>query len=97
MLIVAGFIALLNVAVTSAVFGQKRVEPAGGVTAVTVGAVWGAAGSAAFGFRLGLQHPVAKPTNRSARNKILWLLCIRMPALFFSAQSPTYHIPNAGF
>ena len=37
-LIVAGFIAWLNVAVTRAVLGQTRVEPFGGVTEVTVGA-----------------------------------------------------------
>ena len=36
-LIVAGFIALLNVAVMMAVLGQTIVERSGGVTAVTVG------------------------------------------------------------
>jgi hypothetical protein len=36
-LIVAGFIAWLNVAVITAVLGQTRVEPFGGVTEVTVG------------------------------------------------------------
>jgi hypothetical protein len=37
-LIVAGFIGLLNVAVMTAVLGQTRVEPFGGVKEVTVGA-----------------------------------------------------------
>ena len=36
-LIVAGFIASLNVAVMTGVFGQTRVKPASGVTAITVG------------------------------------------------------------
>ena len=39
LLIVAGFIALLNVAVISAVSGHTGVEPFGGVTDVTVGGV----------------------------------------------------------
>jgi hypothetical protein len=38
-LIVAGFIAWLNVAVITAVLGQTRVELFGGVTEVTVGIV----------------------------------------------------------
>jgi hypothetical protein len=38
-LIVAGFIARLNVAVITAVLGQTRVEPFSGVTEVTVGIV----------------------------------------------------------
>ena len=37
-LMVTGFIAVLNVAVMTAVLGQVMVEPLGGVTAVTVGA-----------------------------------------------------------
>jgi hypothetical protein len=41
-LIVAGFIALLNVAVITAVLGQTGVGPFGGVTEVTVGAAHGA-------------------------------------------------------
>ena len=40
---VVGFIAWLNVAVIRAVLGQMRVEPFGGVTAVTVGGGQGAA------------------------------------------------------
>src|SRR5436305_6232478 len=42
--IVAGFMALLNVAVMTAVLGQTRVEPSGGVTDVTAGGVKGAPG-----------------------------------------------------
>jgi hypothetical protein len=41
-LIVAGFIVWLNVAVITAVLGQTRVEPFGGVTEVTVGGGHGA-------------------------------------------------------
>jgi hypothetical protein len=41
-LIVAGFIVWLNVAVITAVLGQTRVEPSGGVTKVTVGGGHGA-------------------------------------------------------
>ena len=43
-MIVAGFIALLNVAVITAELGEARVEPRGGVTEVTVGGVSGAPG-----------------------------------------------------
>jgi hypothetical protein len=42
-LIVVGFIAWLNVAVTRAVLAHTRVAPFGGVTAVTVGGGHGAA------------------------------------------------------
>ena len=42
MLIVAGFIVWLNVAVITAVLGQTRVEAFGGVTEVTVGGGHGA-------------------------------------------------------
>jgi hypothetical protein len=38
-LIVAGFIALLNVALITAMLGQTRVEPSGGVTEGTVGGI----------------------------------------------------------
>jgi hypothetical protein len=41
---VAGFIALLKVAVTTAVLGQTRVEASGGVTKVTLGGVRGSPG-----------------------------------------------------
>jgi len=41
---VAGFIALLNVAVMTAVLGQTRVEASGGVTDVTAGGVKGVLG-----------------------------------------------------
>jgi hypothetical protein len=48
-LIVAGFMLLLKVALTTAVFGQTRVEPSGGVRKVTVGGVNGSLGTPAFG------------------------------------------------
>jgi hypothetical protein len=43
-LIIAGFIALLKVAVITAVLGQTRVEASGGVTEVTTGGVRGSPG-----------------------------------------------------
>ena len=66
---VAGFIALLKVAVMTAVFGQARVEPSGGVTEVTVGGARGAPGLT--GFLSGSPHPVAKMSSRNAANQIV--------------------------
>jgi hypothetical protein len=61
---VVGFIALLNVAVTTAVLGQTRVEPLGGVTETTVG---GLKGEVAPGVPLSASlHPAATAANRNA-------------------------------
>jgi hypothetical protein len=88
---VAGFIALLKVALIMALLGQTPTVAFGGVTRFTVGAVCGAAGLPAFGLLLGLQHPAAKPSNMSsAANKILWLLCVHIVCLFFSAITAVY-------
>jgi hypothetical protein len=70
-LIVAGFIALLNVAVITAVLGQTRVEPSGGVTDVTAGGVKGSPGfevvpevvPAVLSLSL---HPAINPAERNA-------------------------------
>ena len=61
---VAGFIALLKVAVTTAGLGQTRVEASGGVTEVTVGGVNGSSGFPA----LVPQHPVRTTTSVNAKN-----------------------------
>jgi hypothetical protein len=58
-LIVAGFIALLNVAVTTAAFGQTSKLPFGGVTAVTVGGTTGLVPMTASG---GQPHPTVRTT-----------------------------------
>jgi hypothetical protein len=89
-LMVAGFIALLNVAVITAVLGQTRVEPLGGVARVTVGGVRGSPGFPAFGLLSGSPHPAVKLSNRSTVNQILRLLCVRIQCLFFSAQLLPY-------
>jgi hypothetical protein len=64
MLIVAGFIALLNVAVISPLLGQTPVEPASGVTAVTVGGVREGGGPPLL--ESGSPHPVIPTVNRNA-------------------------------
>ena len=62
--IVAGFIALLNVALTIATLGQTSVEPFGGVTEVTVGGVRGEPGPAFIAS--GSLHPAIPTANRNA-------------------------------
>src|SRR6476469_1722817 len=64
---VAGFIALLKVAVTTGVLGQTRVEASGGVTNVTVGEVKGSAGAPA-GFSSGSPQPVKRAASMNGRN-----------------------------
>jgi hypothetical protein len=62
-LIVAGFIALLNVAVTTAVLGHSRAEPFGGVTETTVG---GLKGEVAPGVPLSASlHPATMAASRN--------------------------------
>jgi hypothetical protein len=66
-LMVARFIALLNVAVITAVLGQTRVEASGGVTDVTVGGVDGSPGFVGVPavFVLAL-HPARTAAERNA-------------------------------
>jgi hypothetical protein len=69
--IVAGFIALLNVAVMTAVLGQTRVVPSSGVTEVTVGGVRGAVGFPAPAFLSGSLHPAIAMIDKTAEIQIL--------------------------
>jgi hypothetical protein len=85
-LMVAGFIALLNTAVIMVALGHTPTLPLTGVTRITVGGVWGAVGIPAFLLLFGLQHPAAKPSVSSARNKSLWFGCSRIHILFFSLR-----------
>jgi hypothetical protein len=63
LLIVAGFIATLKVAVTT-VLGQTPAAPLGGNSEVTVGGI-------RPGLAPGLQHPELKMSSRNAMNQIL--------------------------
>ena len=83
-LIVAGFIALLNVALITAELGQMRVAPFAGLTEVTVGGVSGLPGSPAF--VSGSPHPAIKTANRNAGIQILLTFNLRIS---FSS-SPSY-------
>ena len=79
-LIVAGCIARLNVAVTAAL-GQTPTAPARGTTE-TVGA-------ARAGLGPGLQHPAPKMSSRNAMNQIPWLLYLRMTVILLPPGSTT--------
>src|ERR1700721_2527546 len=83
---VAGFMSLLNVAVITAVFGQTRVEPSGGVTRVTVGGFRGPPGFPAPAFLSGSPHPAIRTANKNAGIHILRTVNLRMR---FSS-SPSY-------
>lgn len=83
-LIVAGFIALLNVAVIIATLGQTTVEPFGGVTEVTVGPDVGLPGPPVL--ESGSLHPAVTTANRNARIQILLIFDLRIS---FSS-SPKY-------
>ena len=77
-MIVAGFIALLNVAVITAELGEARVEPSGGVTEVTLGGVSGSLGLPAFAFLSKSRQPATKATNMNATNEIFPVLNLRI-------------------
>jgi hypothetical protein len=84
-LIVAGSIALLNVAlITGALGEQTRVEPLSGFTEVTVGGVRGLPGCPAF--LSASPHPAIKTANRNAGIQILLTFNLRIS---FSS-SPSY-------
>jgi hypothetical protein len=78
LLIVAGFIALLNVAVITVEANEATVEPSGGVTELTLGGVSGSPGFPAFAFLSKSAHPATKATNRSATNDIFPVLNLRI-------------------
>jgi hypothetical protein len=84
-LIVAGFIGLLNVAVITAVFGQTRIDPARGVTAVTAGGVSGSPGPPIPAFLSGSPQETITTANKNAGNKILNNLKFRIS--FFPSPS----------
>jgi hypothetical protein len=89
-LIVAGFIALLNVAVITAVLGQTRVEPSGGVTDVTAGGVKGSPGFEVVPAVLSLSlHPAINPAERNAAIHIFRTFNLRIS---FSS-SPVTGVP----
>jgi hypothetical protein len=74
-LIVAGFIALLNIAVIIVTLGQTTVEPAVGVSEVTVGAVRGLPGPPPLSES---PHPAARTANRNAEIQILLTFNLRI-------------------
>jgi hypothetical protein len=71
LLIVAGFIALLNVAVMRSVFGQTRVDASSGVTDVTVGGVKGSVGLPVPAFLSGSPQPDITMNNKNSGIQIL--------------------------
>jgi hypothetical protein len=75
---VAGFIALLKVAVITAVLGQTRVEPFKGVTAVTVGGVRGSPGFPKFAFLSESPHPTPLTAIRTIGIQILLTANLRI-------------------
>ena len=86
LLIDAGFIALLKVAVTI-VLGQTPTAPLGGATDVTVG-----------GRRLGLvpvlsgsPHPAQKVSSKNAMNHVVALLYLRMTVILLPLGSTSPH------
>jgi hypothetical protein len=72
LLIVAGFIAALKVAVTPV--AQMPVAPLSGVSEIT-------AGAAKAGLGPGLQQPTLKMSGRNAISQILGLLYLRMTVI----------------
>jgi hypothetical protein len=81
-LIVAGFICLLNVALITAMLGQRRVKPFVGVTETTVGAVKGLPGPPATS---GSPHPATNAASRNAEIQILLTMNLRIS--FSSSRS----------
>jgi hypothetical protein len=77
-LIVAGFIALLNVAVIIAMLGQTTELPFGGVTVVTVGGVRGAPGFPLPASLSGSLHPAITTANKNVGIKILQTFNLRI-------------------
>jgi hypothetical protein len=69
-LMVAGFIALLNVALTVALLGQIATFPSAGVVSVTVGGDSGSPGFPALAFLSESPHPTVKLNSRIAMKPI---------------------------
>ena len=83
-LIVAGFIALLNVVVITVVLAEATVEPFSGLTEVTLGEVRGLPGLSTSPFLP--EHPATKAANRNATNDIFPVLNLRIGFFFFTSD-----------
>ena len=70
-LIVAGFIALLHVAVIKALLGQTPPVALGGVSLSTVGRLRGSPGPREPAFLSGSPHPAARPASRRTGIQII--------------------------
>jgi hypothetical protein len=79
---VAGFIGLSNVAVTTAAFGQTSVLPVSGVTAVTVGGTIGLPEVMASG---GQPHPTVRTTP--IINTVIKILLTFKLLIYFSSSN----------
>jgi hypothetical protein len=93
-LIVAGFMGLLNAALIMAVLGQTSVEPSGGVSEVTVGAVRGAPGFPAPAFLSESPQPAMKTANRNAGIQILPSFNVRMSVSWSSRSDLMYSLDD---
>src|SRR5689334_8946498 len=82
---VAGFIALLKVAVITAVLGQTRVEASGGVTVIMVGGVRGSPGFPAP--PSGSPHPARTTASMNAKNAAIQTLRTFNLHIRFSSSS----------
>jgi hypothetical protein len=78
MLIVTGFIGLLNVAAMMTLFGQTGVAGSGGVNDTTVGGVSGATGFPAPEFLPSSPHPATNPIIRNAMTHIIRTVNLRI-------------------
>ena len=94
MLSVAGFIALLNVALTIAVVEHTLGEASSGVTEVTLGGVNGAPGFPAAAF-FSSPHPVIATANRNAEITIFVIfdICINFSSSFSDKAFHTSKFP----
>ena len=99
-LIVAGIICLLNVALITAMLGQRRVKPFVGVTETTVGAVKGLPGPPATS---GSPHPATNAASRNAEIQILLTFNLRISfssspsdKAFHASMNRRKDIPTAG-
>jgi hypothetical protein len=85
-MIVAGFMALLNVAVTAAPW-QMPETPAPGFTETTVGGVTGEPGFPTPEFLSGSLHAVVTMSSKNAGNHILEVLNLRMTVILLPLAS----------
>jgi hypothetical protein len=96
MSIVAGFIALLKVALMmTPLLGQTPVEAFSGVTESTVGGVVGAPGFPAFPFLSESPHPATKAASRNAEIHTLPTINLRI-GFSSSLEAGVPHVADAG-